>query len=105
MQLPHPDGPERLGDVLSRLFLSRGLGQQHDRLRLEAAWRDSLGEPRAARTRLGNLRRGVLEVIVADAVLHQELAGFEKRRILTQLQQTLGKTRVTELRFRLGSIT
>jgi predicted nucleic acid-binding Zn ribbon protein len=99
------DGPERLSEVLSRLFTSRGWGQRQDRLHLEAAWQAAAGEQTASRTAVGALRRGVLEVIVADAVLHQELAGFEKRRLLEQLQERLGKARVTDIRFRQGNIT
>jgi predicted nucleic acid-binding Zn ribbon protein len=101
----HTDGPERLSEVLSRLFTSRGWGQRQDRLRLEEAWRSAAGEPTASRTAVGALRRGVLEIIVADAVLLQELAGFEKRRLLESLQERLGKTRVTDIRFRLGNVT
>ena len=31
-------GPERLSEILSRLFAARGWGRQQDRLRLERAW-------------------------------------------------------------------
>ena len=99
------EGPERLSEVLSRLFTSRGWGQRQDRLQLEESWRQAVGENVATCTAVGALRRGVLEVIVADAVLLQELAGYEKRRLLEHLQERLGKSRVTDIRFRLGNIT
>ena len=99
------EGPERLSEVLSRLFTSRGWGQRQDRLRLEETWRQAVGENIALRTAVEALRRGVLEIIVADAVLFQELAGFEKRRLLEYLQERLGKSRVTDIRFRLGNVT
>ena len=98
------NGPERLSEVLSRLFTSRGWGQRQDRLRLEAAWREALGGKSVERTAVGALRRGVLEIIVADAVLFQELAGFEKRRLLQNLQERLGQARVNDIRFRLGNV-
>jgi predicted nucleic acid-binding Zn ribbon protein len=98
------DGPERLSEVLSRLFTSRGWGQRQDRLRIEEAWHGTVGELVAPRTEVGALRRGVLEVIVADAILLQELAGFDKRRILQGLQERLGPKRVTDVRFRLGTV-
>jgi predicted nucleic acid-binding Zn ribbon protein len=98
------EGPERLAEVLSRLFTSRGWGQRQDRRRLEESWRAVVRENVAKRTELGSLRRGVLEVIVADAVVLQELAGFEKRRLLEGLQERLGKSRVTDIRFRLGNV-
>ena len=97
------EGPERLAEVLSRLFTSRGWGHRQDRVRLEVAWRQAVGEAAAAKTESGALRRGVLEVVVFEAVLFQELAGYQKRRILESLQKALGKTRVTDVRFRLGT--
>lgn len=99
------EGPERLAEVLSRLFTSRGWGQRQDRLRLEEAWRGAVSQPIAAQSAAGALRHGVLEVIVMDAVVLQELAGFEKGRILAHLQKALGKTRVTDIRFRLGTVS
>jgi predicted nucleic acid-binding Zn ribbon protein len=94
-----------LSEVLSRLFTSRGWGQRQDRLRLEEAWRTAAGEQVADRTELGSLRRGALEVIVSDAALLQELAGYEKHRLLLELQQALGARRITDIRFRLGAVT
>ena len=97
-------GPELLGEILSRLFTSRGWGRRQDRLRLEQAWADSMAacglvpEP----TRVNGLRRGVLEVLVGNAVLLQELAHFHKRRLLEALRQKLSNTPLTDLRFRAG---
>jgi predicted nucleic acid-binding Zn ribbon protein len=98
------DGPERLSEVLSRLFTSRGWGERQQRRRLEEAWRSAAGEQVAARSELGTLRRGVLEVIVADAILLQELAGFQKRDLLAHLEGALGPGRISEIRFRLGTV-
>lgn len=100
---PPPSGPEPLSEILSRLFTARGLGQEQGRLRLEKAWKDAIGEAQAGRTQVGVLRRGVLEILVQDAVLMHELAQFRKRQLLASLQATLGPERVKELRFRLAS--
>jgi predicted nucleic acid-binding Zn ribbon protein len=95
-------GPERLGEVVARLFTARGWGRSQERLRLEHAWSAAAGAEHAPHTRVGSLRRGVLEVIVDNAVLLQELAGFHKRRLLQQLRRLLPNTTVTDLRFRAG---
>ena len=95
-------GPERIGEVLGRLFTARGWGRSQERLRLEQAWTEAAGEEHARHTRLGSLRRGVLEVTVDNAVLLQELHGFHKRRLLQQLRRLLPNTPVTDLRFRAG---
>ena len=95
-------GPEALGEILSRLFAARGWGRRQDRLRLEDIWREVVGPQGAAHTRVGALRRGVLEIVVDNAVLLQELAHYQKRRLLEQLRARLPKVTLTDLRFRAG---
>jgi predicted nucleic acid-binding Zn ribbon protein len=97
-------GPEALGEILSRLFAARGWGRRQDRLRLEETWREIVGPQGAAHTRVNALRRGVLEVRVDNAVLMQELANFQKRRLLEQLRTRLPGVTFTDLRFRAGVI-
>ena len=97
-------GPELLGEVLSRLFIARGWGRRQDRLRLEQAWAEAAGAEHARQTRVGGLRRGVLEVVVGNAVLLQELAHFHKRRLLEALRSRLPGTAITDLRFRAGVV-
>jgi predicted nucleic acid-binding Zn ribbon protein len=96
-------GPEPLGEILSRLFAARGWGRRQDRLHLEEAWSATIGSPGAEHTRVGTLRRGVLEIEVNNAVLFQELANFQKRRLLEQLRSRLPGTPLSDLRFRLGT--
>jgi predicted nucleic acid-binding Zn ribbon protein len=95
-------GPERLGEILSRLFTARGWGRRQERLCLEQAWAEAVGPEHAAHTRANRLRRGVLEVVVDNAVLLQELAHFHKRRLLEVLRRRLPGTPLTDLRFRAG---
>jgi hypothetical protein len=95
-------GPELLGEILSRLFTARGWGRRQGRLRLEQAWVEAAGGDVAPHTRVGALRRGILEVEVANAVLLQELAHYHKRRLLEQLRSRLPEITFTDLRFRAG---
>ena len=97
-------GPENLGEILARLFTARGWGRRQGRLHLEKAWAEAAGPDFAARTRVAALRRGVLEVVVGNAVLLQELASFHKRRLLEELRRRLPNTPVTDLRFRAGPV-
>src|SRR4051812_48560299 len=109
------EGPEALGEILSRLFMARGWGRRQDRLRLEQVWAEAVEEvtgPRrgggpdfARQTRVGALRRGVLEVMVGNAVLLQELASYHKRRLLESLRKGLSGATPTDLRFRAGTVT
>jgi predicted nucleic acid-binding Zn ribbon protein len=93
-------GPEILGEVLARLFTARGWGRRQGRMHLEEAWQEAAGSPVAEHTRLGALRKGVLEIMVDNAVLMQELAQFQKRRLLEQLRTRLPEVIFTDLRFR-----
>lgn len=97
-----PDrGPEHLAEVLSRLFTAKGWGRRQDRLHLEKAWAEAAPEF-ATHTRVGQLRKGVLEVLVDSAVLLQELTHYHRRRLLEQLRKRLPNTSLTDLRFRVG---
>jgi hypothetical protein len=97
------EGPERLSEILSRLFTARGWGRRQDRLRLEQAWAEAAGEA-ATQTRVAGLKRGVLEIEVGNGVLLQELAHFHKRRLLEQLKKLLTGVPLKDLRFRAGVI-
>lgn len=92
-----------MSEVLSRLFAARGWGRRQERLHLEDAWAKAIGPEHAGRTRLGGLRRGILEVEVDNAIILQELAHFHKRKILERLRKQLPRVNLTDLRFRAGT--
>ncbi len=96
-------GPELIGNVVTRLFAARGWGRRQGQLHLEQAWEEIIGPAAAGHTRVSSLRRGVLEVLVDNAVLLQELAQFHKRRVLEQLRGRLRNTTINDLRFRAGT--
>ncbi|MBM4070016.1 MAG: DUF721 domain-containing protein [Planctomycetes bacterium] len=98
-----PKGPELLSEVLSRLFAAHGWGRRQERLHLEEAWADAVGPELVAGTRVGGLRRGILEVEVNNAILMQELAQFHKRKIMERLRQRLPRTTLSDIRFRAGT--
>jgi predicted nucleic acid-binding Zn ribbon protein len=96
-------GPEKIADVLGRLFTSRGWGRKNDRLRLEAAWAEASGAALAKDTRVLGLKRGVLEVEVKNAVLMSELAQYHKRGLLAKLRKVLTGVTLTDIKFRAGA--
>jgi len=103
-KLPPREGPEPLAEVLGRLFAARGWGRRQEQLHLERAWAEAAGAQLAAQTRVAGFKRGVLEVIVANAILLQELASFHKRKLLEALRKNLPGMTFTDLRFRAGVI-
>ena len=98
-------GPEKIGEILSRLFAARGWGRKQDRLRLECAWADAAGPIMPRKRGVAEIKRNVLEVEVKNAVLLQELAQFHKRRLLEALRATLTGVTIADLRFRAGAWT
>jgi predicted nucleic acid-binding Zn ribbon protein len=96
-------GPQKIGDVLSQLMSRRGYARVQASSQLGEVWARAAGEPLAAASRPGNLRRGVLEVIVGNSAVIQEL-NFMKRTILKQLTQLAPEQKVRDLRFRIGSV-
>ena len=97
-------GPKALGDVLGDLFAARGYGRLRAVTELQNAWNAAVGEPGCRQTRLGEVRRGVLNVTVAHPTLLEELAAFQKPALLAALRQNAPGTVVHDIRFRVGPI-
>jgi predicted nucleic acid-binding Zn ribbon protein len=93
--------PQAIASILSELISRSGLARVRTQEHLEDAWREAIGEPGARYTRVGALRRGVLEILVANSVLLQELAGFQKQHLLDRIREILQSERIFDLRFRL----
>jgi predicted nucleic acid-binding Zn ribbon protein len=98
-----PRGPQAIGNVLSELMSRRGYARVQSASAYEAAWREAAGPLTAAYTRVGQVRRGTLDVVVANSTLVQEL-GFQKRALLKNLADLLPDEGIENLRFRVGSI-
>jgi hypothetical protein len=95
--------PKKIADVVAQLVAKRGYGRIDADKELAAAWRAAAGEPLAAASRPGKIRRGQLEVLVANSTILQEF-GFHKQRIVTELNQTLANANIRGLRLRVGRI-
>jgi predicted nucleic acid-binding Zn ribbon protein len=95
--------PKKIADVLAQLITARGYGRIQANADLTGAWQKAAGPGLARFTRPGQIRRGQLEVTVANSTIVQELT-FQKERILAALQAALPDARLRELRFRLGPV-
>jgi predicted nucleic acid-binding Zn ribbon protein len=93
--------PQAIAGILSEVVSRRGLARVRSQGHLEEAWSEAIGEPGARYTHVGALRRGVLEILVANSVLLQELAGFQKQHLLVRIREVLQSNAVRDLRFRL----
>jgi predicted nucleic acid-binding Zn ribbon protein len=95
--------PKKIADVLAQLITARGYGRIQADADFAAAWQQAAGPELARFTRPGQIRRGQLEVTVANSTIVQELT-FQKQRILVNLQAALPDARIRDIRFRLGAL-
>ncbi len=100
--MTNPAGPEPIGDILTRLFTSRGWTRRLERQRLESLWTDICPESYRSDSRVLSLKRGILEIEVRSTVLMQELAQFHERSLLAKLQTKLANPKLKKIKFRLG---
>ena len=104
MSNPSRRGPRPLSEILGELFTVRGYGRLRARQELEDAWNAAVGEPYCRQTRLGEVRRGVLNVTVAHSTLLEELAAFRKPALLEALRAGAPATTIHDIRFRVGPV-
>ena len=95
--------PQKIADVVSGLLARRGYAQVQTHSQLHQAWEQAAGKNAAQSSRAGKVRRGVLEVMVANSALLQELS-FQKKQILKKLKQLAPDQKIRDLRFRVGDI-
>jgi len=98
------DRMEPLSEVLDNLFATRGYGRLLAVKELEEAWNAAVGEPACRQTRLGEVRRGILNVTVAHSTLLEELAAYRKPALLAALRRDAPGTLIHDIRFRVGPI-
>lgn len=96
-------GPQPIGRVLAELMARRGFARVQAAEAYAAAWREAAGGLIADHSRVGALRRGTLEVVVASPALIQEL-GFRKAGLIAALQDLLPDEGIRDLRFRAGAV-
>src|SRR3954447_18325095 len=104
MVSPNRRGPKPLAEILGELFAARGFGRLRALKELEDAWAAAVGEPGCRQTRVGEVRRGVLNVTVAHSTLLEELSAFQKPMLLEALRRDAPATVVHDIRFRVGPI-
>ncbi len=91
------------GDILSGLVSQFGIGRKRSEDDLSDVWKELLGEELAPYSCVGGVRRGVLEIVVSDAILIQELL-FQKEILLEKMKERFPDANFTDLRFRVGTV-
>jgi len=96
-------GPEHVSNVLAQLMARRGFARQQGGAACQEAWGNAAGALAAEHSRAGSVRRGALEVVVANSTLLQELS-FQKPQLVKRLGELLPDEEIRDIRFRVGSI-
>lgn len=96
-------GPEPIGDILAQLMARRGYAGLRRAEACESAWHEAAGAWAVEHTRVGAIRRGRLEVTVANSTLVQELT-FRKSSLLQALARLLPEEKIRDIRFRVGPL-
>ncbi len=95
--------PKAISDVVAQLFAKRGYAARKSNEQLADVWRQVAGEPLAKFSQAIAIRRGQLEVVVANSLMLQEI-DFEKTRIVAALSAAIPETNITGLRLRVGTL-
>ena len=98
-----PRGPEPIRDILTELMARPGFARVQSSAALESAWSRVAGELMSKYTRVGDVKRGKLEIVVANSTLVQEMT-FQKQSLLAALKEALPDESIKDLRFRVGAI-
>jgi hypothetical protein len=99
-------GPRKAGELIGNLLQQRGYINERQADILDRAWQSVLRKVdgaavAAGRSRPGRIRRGVLEVWVVHAAIHQELS-FCKAQIVEHLGVEAADLQIREVRFRVS---
>lgn len=95
--------PKKIANVVAQLVAQRGYGRIEADEELAVAWQAAAGQPLATASRPGKIRRGQLEVLVANSTILQEFT-FHKQRIVAELNRSLPTANIRGLRLRVGRI-
>lgn len=96
-------GPRPIGDILSELMARKGFARVRGEDAYREAWQEAVGQAVGQYTRTGKLRRGLLEIFVANSMLIQELT-FQKVGLLKSLNEKLPDEKIRDLRFKVGPV-
>lgn len=95
--------PKKVAEALSTLFARQGYARVLATSAFETVWNEAVGTRLASHTRVGQIKRGVLEVIVRSSAVLQELT-FAKSSLIKRLQSAEISEKVRDVKFKVGPI-
>ena len=98
-----PRSARHSATIVNQLLASRGYGQLESNNDLEAGWKEAVGTKWAGSTKVGNVRRGILDVLVSNSATLQHLT-FQKKKFLAKIQNQMPQNKIKDIKFRVGKI-
>ena len=95
--------PKKPGDIIGQMMARQGYAQNQSNDELNEAWEIAVGPRLTGKTKAGRISRGILEVHVASSAAMNQLS-FQKRQLLSAIQQQLPQNKIKDIRFKLGNI-
>lgn len=95
--------PKKISDVVAQLIQKHGYGRHQADASLQTAWSTAAGAAAARFSHASRIRRGKLEVLVANSTVLQELK-FQEERIVRQLRSEMPEAGIRGLKFRTGPL-
>ncbi len=95
--------PKQARELVNQIIARRGIAAEQTKDQLQQVWDSIVGVDVANQTRTGSVRRGELEIIVANSSLMQFLS-FQETDYLSKINQNMRSTEIKKLRFRIGRI-
>ena len=95
--------PQSSADLISKLIASRGFSQEIFNDELQQAWQNVVGSSFTGKTQATIVQRGALQVTVDSSPALQQL-GFNKTKLLADIQTALPDAGIRSLKFRVGAI-
>ena len=95
--------PKRTGDIIGQMMARQGYAQTKSNDELNEAWEIAVGPKFTKSTKAGRINRGTLEVHVASSAAMSQLS-FQKKQLLSAMQQQLPQNKIKDLRFKLGNV-
>lgn len=89
--------------IVARVMNKRSIAGSQAASKLNQLWQTAIGSLHGSQTQVVAVRRGVLEVIVANSSVHQQLV-FRKKQILNKLNNADHNTAIKDIRYRVGQI-
>ena len=93
--------PKTVSSILDRLIIERGYAVEQCTQLLQEQWRIAVGDQLSTQSRIGKIQRGVLQIIVSNAIVMSELE-YSKRKALLHLQSALPDFKLKDIRLKLA---